>query len=289
MILYKYLSSQYWESVFADNLIRFTQPSVLNDPFEMQAFYESLALDPTVKQRLTEENAANDLVSLLEDALPKVPREIAETVDMDFVRQFAHIIAPLTVQAGPFLLERITDEIGRGFYSGLDQSTGVLSLAEKNDNLLMWAHYGEQHKGIVVGFDSAHRFFDQRLSSADDFRHLRKVNYEQKRPIIRFTEEDDFSRILLTKSPEWSYEEEWRMIMPIQMADEVKKAGDETVYLFRFPPEAVKEVTLGARFCPGKRTAIHHLIRGNEAYDEAVLQDGKLDRKEFKLNFAKIP
>ena len=31
---------------------------------------------------------------------------------------------------------------------------GVLSLSEKRDNLLMWAHYAAQHTGFVIGFDS---------------------------------------------------------------------------------------------------------------------------------------
>ena len=76
MILYKYISTEYWEKVLDDNLIRFTQPSVLNDPFEMQAFYETLSLDPKVKEQLTEKNAGQTLVSLFEEALPRFPKKL---------------------------------------------------------------------------------------------------------------------------------------------------------------------------------------------------------------------
>ncbi len=256
----------------------------------MQAFYESLALDPKVKQQLTAKNAGETLVSLFEDALPKVQEEIGPiAVNMDFLRTFSDIIAPLTVEFAPVVLDQITDQIGRGFYQGLDQNAVVLSLTEKKNNLLMWAHYAQQHKGMVIGFNSDHEFFNKKLNPSDDFRHLRKVSYEQERPTVRFGEDDDFSRILLTKSIEWAYEDEWRMILPMQMAEEVFIHQGEKVHLFPFPPDAVVEIILGARIPDNTRKRVREFMLGNSKYKHAVLQESRLDRKEFKLNFINIP
>lgn len=288
MILYKYTSADYWETILRDHLIRFSQPSVLNDPFEMQAYYESLSLDPNVKEQLTEKNTGNNLVSLLEEALPKVPEDIRSMVDMDFLRKFSDIVAPFAVAAAPNILDNITSEIGQGVYLGLDQSAGVLSLTEKKDNLLMWAHYGQQHEGMVIGFDSNHPFFNQKLHPSDDFRHLRKVNYSFDRPTIRFSEYEDLLSVLLTKSNEWAYEDEWRMILPVEKADVVREHKDKQVYLFRFPPAAVAEIILGVRIPDETGKLITEFIRHNLTYKHLVVHQAKLDRQEYKLHFTKL-
>lgn len=36
---------------------------------------------------------------------------------------------------------------------------GVISLTESYNNTLMWAHYGDEHKGVVVEFDFSVPFF----------------------------------------------------------------------------------------------------------------------------------
>ncbi|MEZ9120577.1 DUF2971 domain-containing protein [Vibrio cyclitrophicus] len=37
----------------------------------------------------------------------------------------------------------------------------VFSLSETNNNLLMWAHYANEHKGIVIEFDTSRRIFSR--------------------------------------------------------------------------------------------------------------------------------
>lgn len=251
----------------------------------MQAYYESLSLDPKVEEQLTEANAGETLLSLMEEALPKVPEEVQTIVNMDILMEFSETIAPLTVQYAPTLLQHITREIGRGFYQGLDQSAGVLSLTKKRDNLLMWAHYGQQHMGMVIGFDSEHPFFNQKLHSGDDFRHLRRVKYSQDRPMIRLSEEEDFARILLTKSPEWAYEDEWRMILPLEASDAVHEHRGNKVYLFQFPHNCVKEIIFGVRMDMEVRKEILEYIHTSQKYRSAKILEAKLDSEEFKLNF----
>jgi hypothetical protein len=113
-ILYKYLASSRWNDIFVKRLIRFTQPSVFNDPFEMQPFYESLNLDPNIEQELTEENASEVLEQLFERALPKVPVEMRQLIPRDFLKFFAHIAGPLAVEAAPIVLEEATSSISSG-------------------------------------------------------------------------------------------------------------------------------------------------------------------------------
>ncbi len=290
MIVYKYLSSKYWKSVLKDSLIRFSPPSVFNDPFEMQPFYESLALDPNVQKQLTEENAGSTLKELLKQALPNVPPEVRAlvTADKNFLDNFADIIAPLTAAYSTPILEKVTSSIGEGIYSGLDKNVGVLSLCERFDDLLMWAHYGEQHKGMVIGFDSNDGFFDQRLNEHDDFRHLRPVQYTQIRPTMQFARDDEMSQILLTKSDEWSYEEEWRMLLPLAHAEKKFDVKGECVSLFKIPHQSIVEIIIGCRMPNTIKQRIEKFVLRDNRYSHAKLFVAELDNKEFKLRFKEL-
>ena len=104
----------------------------------------------------------------------------------------------------------------------------VLCLTEVPDSLLMWSHYADHHKGAVLKFDT----YD---STADYFASARPVKYEQSLPSFETPQDlvrrylgllvepkDPTSRQFLTKSREWKYEKEWRVIA----TQEMKAHGD---------------------------------------------------------------
>ena len=48
-------------------------------------------------------------------------------------------------------LEGSVDELADRFRANLSRDVGVLCLAERNDNLLMWSHYADVHCGVCLG------------------------------------------------------------------------------------------------------------------------------------------
>lgn len=56
---------------------------------------------------------------------------------------------------------------------------GVFSLSETCSNELMWAHYGDNHKGIVFGFNTSG---DCKLAST---RNCLPVNYAKEKPMFK--------------------------------------------------------------------------------------------------------
>lgn len=60
------------------------------------------------------------------------------------------------------------------------RSIGMLCLTEKEDNLLMWSHYAQNHEGFVIGFDTDHEFF----SKTENGTGLWKVKYSFQRPAL---------------------------------------------------------------------------------------------------------
>jgi hypothetical protein len=287
MNLYKYISSVIWTKVLKERRLRFSPPSVFNDPFEMQPFYEPLSDDPAVQEHLNVSEMKGVLEELFLEQYPSLPEEIKELVPTDFLKSYAGLISPFELQHSPALLTQLTSVISRGLYDGFNEHLGVLSLSEKRDDLLMWAHYSEHHKGLVIGFDSNHEYFNQKLSPSDEFRHLRKVRYSITRPVIRLSTADDATDILLTKSADWRYEEEWRMLRPLRNASETIPSADGTLHLYSFPADCVTEIILGYRMPADAKTQIIEYVRTERNYSNVKLYVAELDKKEFRLNFVK--
>ncbi|MEQ9452510.1 MAG: DUF2971 domain-containing protein [Pseudomonadales bacterium] len=84
---------------------------------------------------------------------------------------------------------------------------GILSLTERNDNLLMWAHYAQDHTGMVIGLDPSHEFFDGSKSPKEYVRKavnehigvLKKVRYSKYRKIRG----DSLNEYFFLKSNDW--------------------------------------------------------------------------------------
>lgn len=114
----------------------------------------------------------------------------------------------------------------RRVIDALATTVRALCLSEVPDSLLMWSHYADHHVGAVLKFDA-------RSETADYFAGARPVNYAKKLPsfsdplslVRRFLglqvedAEKYLSRQLFTKSVEWAYEKEWRVLATIEMQE----------------------------------------------------------------------
>ena len=88
----------------------------------------------------------------------------------------------------------------------MTNAVGVYCVAERCDDVLMWAHYADSHKGICLEFDG----YSSLMAEAQ------QVNYVKIRPSINPYLSDDhvvmMEKALLTKAEQWKYEAEWRLI-----------------------------------------------------------------------------
>ena len=93
------------------------------------------------------------------------------------------------------LLNNETLESIKSHYSGI---MGLLCFSEKWNNPVMWAHYGDNHKGICMEFDIPNKY-------------LLKVEYKKEPAIVNGNDIDWSSKFVAatkTKFEHWSYEEE---------------------------------------------------------------------------------
>lgn len=129
----------------------------------------------------------------------------------------------------PSAIDRITRGVKSETRSNLSirfsetwmRSIGVLCLSTKFDDLLMWAHYGSNHTGVCIGFDSGF----------SPFRSARRVAYTDARPAIPFRshvcpDEKLLEDLLFTKSTHWSYESEVRCLSRAIRDDEKRFYSD---------------------------------------------------------------
>ena len=92
---------------------------------------------------------------------------------------------------------------------------GIVSLAERADCPLMWSHYGDEHRGICVGYSVPE-------DVAGDVRRVaygggRRVEVSQVAAMLdgdQGAQREVDDAVLLRKAESWRYEQEWRLIGP---------------------------------------------------------------------------
>lgn len=211
-LYYKYLPPER-TTYLEDELLRYTQPIDLNDPFEC------LPKKPTEKE-------FKDIVEKLSGLLPKMG-------------------IPLTDNAGKLELEKIYREA----YQNVNNDIGILSLTKNWNNTLMWAHYTNSHKGFCVGFDPNDEYFQNYLSNdRKKSKTVKEVVYSDKRveiPMELGKKKLEFEPYI-TKSADWEYEEEVRVISTLNLSDKKINGNPVDIHLFKVPHKSIKEIVAGA-------------------------------------------
>ncbi|MFK0665721.1 DUF2971 domain-containing protein [Aeromonas salmonicida] len=117
-------------------------------------------------------------------------------------------------------------------YNKLMKMCGIVSLSETQHNLLMWAHYADQHRGMCIGYDSEllkNRKFDRTYKKLPIISEPKKIDYDTKKNDFQNYAFDKSNcdqmlksilvKQLTTKGDDWIYEKEHRLIIPIGRAD----------------------------------------------------------------------
>lgn len=163
----------------------------------------------------------------------------------------------------------------------------VFCVTEEFDNLLMWSHYANEHKGVAFKIKCIEQK-ESLLCAA------LKVNYSDKYPIFgnidtwkQFIGSGQFPdltkyyhELITTKSKHWEYENEWRVIFPRE-----EDSGKESV-LLDFLPEEIEAVFLGCRISDADKSLILDLVKLNFPWTK--IYQAKRSQTEFRLHFDEI-
>lgn len=132
----------------------------------------------------------------------------------------------------------VIDELNRHIQHATSQVLGVSCFTPYPDKMLMWSHYGDQHRSVCVGFDSEILLENIPKNSEGNslYTEIRKVQYTSLRP-----NEADIEAIF-KKSEEWSYEDEYRLVSTAKKGLPQWGPG-----IWNIPVSSIKEVIIGAR------------------------------------------
>jgi hypothetical protein len=161
----------------------------------------------------------------------------------------------------------------------------VLSFSANPTSLLMWAHYAAGHTGLAIGFDSSGSI----LAEASPHRLFQRVTYSPDRPSKPTAMQLSDDEVWLTKSTEWEYEEEWRIIDSHLSATEDRPADpDGNRWRFRIRPESVQCVILGCRAEHRLLLDVVTILRSPD-YLHVRLFQAESDDRHYRLNLEEIP
>jgi hypothetical protein len=284
MLLYKYRSpitdfslknsTCNTAKIFTENALYYAKPSTLNDPYEAHVEFDFSACEEKAQishlRVLRERNRlnGNNMETL---------RQTWEQVQRNVKNQMEHI-------------KNQTLDFHRYYRDGMDKN-GILSLSEQRNNLLMWAHYASDHKGLCLGFN----WDETGLPPSKEVAYLSTYRLVD---IWAYTEDELVEIACFQKSAEWSYEREWRSFshatyeryselqLTEKAKEEITKAEAEgNDWLVKSIREAHtygyrRPATVGHRALAFNKDALKEVIFGGRMKQEDVKQHMKFIRSQ---------
>ena len=144
----------------------------------------------------------------------------------------------------------VADSIHVGKQKAISVHSGVACFTPHANSMLMWSHYGAQHRGVCVGFD------EEKLRSSAPTNDQGRPAYVGPLMLDYSAARAGPDKIFTTKSREWKYENERRLVSSLQPGNPSWGPG-----IWNVPPDSIKELVLGARMVPAVKSRVVELAR----------------------------
>ncbi|RKR82917.1 hypothetical protein BDD43_3110 [Mucilaginibacter gracilis] len=238
--MYKYTKvDQNFYDLLINPKLWFSNPKDFNDPFDNN-------------------------IRLQEDLNEKELRLLAQGKDFIEKSKFDEETLVAYFKKNPHKLNDIYEPLKQ-----LISNVGICCFSENYDNLLLWAHYANCHKGVSLEFDVK--------TMQEWFKEIKRVNYQESMPDINILEvykEEILSSLPFYKSNHWSYEREIRIW--------IKNSG-----LISFPMHAITGIAFGLKMTEDQITAICRLMV-RLGYTNVNYVQAELHPTDYKLNFIDV-
>ena len=243
------------ESILKKQQVYYSSPLSFNDPFECKPHF----VMPTKEEVVVELLAHGALKSSLKSKTRKILKGCKELLPAYQSRAMEYV-----------------------------EKYGIFCLKSSNTNLLMWAHYAQDHKGLCFEFevDIEGVYVD------DDFGSVGKVKYSSDYPKLNMlllhqlvfcnVQNDQkimefLTNLMLTKSIDWLYEQEYRGVL-----SPIIGGG---IGLKSFESRKLKSVTFGAR---AEESFIKKTVELIGSYpSEIEVKKAQISNSKFRLIISK--
>ena len=217
-LLYKYCDTHGFNAI-EDLLLKVTPPNQFNDIFE-------------VTPRPSEESFSRPILdSLLKSERGQSSLRRAKTpISIDALYD---LVAPKIPDVKSNLCRKLANELSKHY--------GLLCLAGNPRHLLMWSHYTDRHRGLVISLDAGSSFGGTK----------ERVKYVRERiemnPPWLGSDRETMRALFTSKCDQWSYEGERRIIFSLSELERATLKDGSDGYFCRIPPSAIVEVIVGFR------------------------------------------
>jgi hypothetical protein len=283
---YKYMTADTAKTVLQNGTLRWSSPCLFNDPFDVQfdlhIEYDRDKVAEKVMRIILDGysgrvpivagNALGELLTIMRERMPgKISdAELRKTLTPGIFEGMKSQDARL-----PQTHEEIRAVI---------KNFKLLCFSEVFDNILMWAHYSQNHTGVVLELSCI-----EKLDSA--WGAARPVKYMDTMPLLvdeerlvklmsgegKIGEVEILDNSIFVKAADWAYEREWRIAGG---RDQTKKTED-----LPFCAEEITAVYLGCRISDLKAAEIRDIVEKN--YPHASLHAARKSARRFALEFTK--
>ena len=175
------------------------------------------------------------------------------------------------------------EHIIRGCLDEYNKEIGLLCFSADWINPVLWGHYADKHRGMCLGFDIPEKLVEMvdYMNERINVPQLTQPGYSSA---VMLSDKYLMERLRRTKSDNWKYEEEYRVLVPLE---ENLKEGDPkedrrgSLYFYPFGDDLrLMEVILGER-CTLSLDAVQQLTR--RLHPQAVAFRARTARQWFTI------
>ena len=249
--LHKYYKiDQRFTNLLVNNEMWFSNPADFNDPYDCNLLIDCNNTLEEIQQHLNEKAIKYNLKLSEQEILQKA----------QYWFQTPNALKD-------YLKKNQNEELER---------KGIACFSKSDKILLMWSHYSDSHRGACLTFDISkdHNFFALPFL----------VEYPIEYPKVNFIREKNtrvrYKHIIATKSVDWKYEEEVRILKDSR--DHGKSRGN-----IKFNKESLIEIKFGLKTNPKDIETLVKITDGQD-YKHVKLFQANLKAEEFGINFNKI-
>lgn len=276
-----------WKIIECKSL-KWSSPIEFNDPFDHQAGF-ILDLDEERFARLLTESMLRVIFTDTSVGVGASPlfTHLLLLLRSTRERLSREEIAAQLNESALLVAKNITEGVD-GFNAAIQTHllrSRVLCVSEQVDNMVMWSHYADQHRGVAFQLGCIDSI-DNRLLAA------KRVEYTDR--FIAFPSAEEYAqhltgeqpidmvpliwKIAYTKHLDWAYEREWRIHIPL-----LSEMPSARFSIYDEPAEVFQAMYLGCRMEPSQ---IQSLIQtANKVLPDMKIYRSVPSRTSYALNF----
>ena len=268
--LYKYTTAEAAIKILTTSTVRFTAPECFNDPYDSCAPIQLKCDDKKIIEILKKSN--------------------------------------IIIQNNTFYFKDNTHDLRLSInqlFSHLNKYFRVLCLSKTNKSILMWSHYANSHKGVVIDFSTdIYPITDAQPIAYNEFEILNLENLALFNNYTKHKVKEIDTPIPFIKYKDWEYEDEYRcsFLLPFykdflnkfnnkdtspqwQNCYNELKNEDKYVHL-PIAHNAIKAVYLGCKIAPSDEIAIIEILKTK--YPHTKCYKAEKQENSFELKFHEI-